>query len=129
MMPQGIAEQQRAGAADSEVDRPLDDRVEPLQRNVVDVDDRNAVEIFEAGAQREELHQVRHDLHVDHLAARALDEVEHLHVLVERQRHVQVIDVLLPDDFGRVARACRAAADRDSRDDRRRRGRRRSRST
>ena len=81
---------------------PLDDRVEPLQRNVVDVDDRNAVEIFEARAQREELHQVGHDLDVDHLAARALDQVEHLHVLVERQRHIQVIDVLLPDDLGRV---------------------------
>ena len=68
----------------------------------MDVDDRNAVEIFEARAQREELHEVGNHLHVDHFAARALDEVEHLHVLVERQRHVQVIDVLLPDDFGRI---------------------------
>ena len=68
----------------------------------MDVDDRHAVEIFEARAQREELHEVGHDLDVDHLAARALDEVEHLHVLVERQRHVQVVDVLLADDLGRI---------------------------
>ena len=68
----------------------------------MDVDDRDAVEIFEARTQREELHQVGHDLHVDHLAARALDQVEHLDVFVERQRDVEVVDALLPDDFRRI---------------------------
>ena len=100
--PAGNRQQQRAHAADAEVDRPLDDGVEPLQRYVVDVDDGNAVEIFEARAQRQKLHQIRHDLDVDHLAARAFDQVEHLHVLVERQRHIEVVDVLLSDDLGRV---------------------------
>ena len=78
---------------------PLDDRVEPLQRDVVNVDDGDAVEIFEARAQREELHQVRHDLDVDHFTAGVFDQVEHLHVLVERQGDIQVIDAFLADDL------------------------------
>ena len=102
MIAHGTASRQRASAADRDVDHPLDHRVEALQRHVVDVDDGHAVEIFEPRAQREELHEVGHDLHVDHLAAGALDEVEHLHVLVERQRDVQMIDVLLPDDLRRI---------------------------
>ena len=102
-MPQGMASSHGTDAADGEIDGPLDDRVETLQRNVVNVDDGDAVEIFEPRAQREELHEVGHDLHVDHLAARALDEVEHLHVLVERQRHVQMVDVFLADDLRRIS--------------------------
>ena len=43
-----------------------------------------------------------HHLHVHHLAARALDQIEHLDVLFERQRHVQMIDVLLLHDFSGV---------------------------
>ena len=39
--------------------------VEALQRHVVDVDDRDAVEIFEPRAQRDDLQQVGHDLDVD----------------------------------------------------------------
>ena len=101
-MPQGTASSMAADAADGEIDGPLDDGVESLQRNVVNVDDGDAVEIFEPRAKGEELHEVGHDLHVHHLAARALDEVEHLHVLVERQRHVQMVDVLLADDLRRI---------------------------
>ena len=33
----------------------------------------------------------------------ALDQAEHLDVLVERQRHVEVIDALAPDDVVRLA--------------------------
>ena len=43
----------------------LDDAVEALQRDVVDVDDRDAVEILEPRAQRDDLQQVGHDLDVD----------------------------------------------------------------
>ena len=74
--------------------RALDDAVEALQRDVVDVDDRNAVEILEAGAQRDHLQQIGHDLDVDHLAAGALEQLEHPHVLLGRQRDVEVIDRL-----------------------------------
>ncbi len=72
----------------------LDDGVEALQRHVVDVDDRHAVEILEAGAQGNDLQQVGHDLDVDHLAAGALEQFEHPHVLLGRQRHVEMIDRL-----------------------------------
>ena len=51
----------------------LDDAVEALQRDVVDVDDRDAVEILEPRAQRDDLQQVGHDLDVDALAAGDLD--------------------------------------------------------
>ena len=53
-----------------------------LQRHVVDVDDRQAVEVLEPGAQGDELQQVRHDLDVDALAAGQLDEIEQLDVLL-----------------------------------------------
>ena len=38
-------------------------------------------------------------MHVDALAARRFDEAEHLHVLFERQRDVEVIDAFLADDL------------------------------
>ena len=70
----------------------LDDAVEALQRHVVDVDDRHAVEILEPGAQRDHLQQIGHDLDVDHLAAGAVEQLEHPHVLFGRQRDVEMID-------------------------------------
>ena len=99
MMPNGIASTTTAAAPDSEhVDRALDPGVEALQRHVVDVDDRQAVEVLEPGAQRDELQQVGHDLDVDALAAGDLHQVEQLGVLLERQRHVEVIDALALGD-------------------------------
>ncbi len=83
------------------VDRPLDDAVEALQRNVVDVDDRHAIEIFEARAKRDDLQQVGHDLHVDAFAARALDQLQHLQVLFGRQGDVEMIDRFARHDVGR----------------------------
>ena len=65
-------EQRRAGNRD--VDRPLEHAVEAAQRNVVQADDRNAVEVFEARAQRDELQQVRDDVDVDAFAVGRLDE-------------------------------------------------------
>ena len=88
----GCASTSSAAAESADVDRALEHAVEALQRHVVEVDDRDAVEVLEPGAQRDELQQVGHDLDVDALAARRLDQAEHLHVLVERQRHVEVID-------------------------------------
>ncbi len=93
---------QGGGTADRQVDGPLDDGVDPLQRNVVNIDDGNAVEVLEPRAQREELDEVGHHLHVHHFPARVFDEVEHLDVLVERQRHVQVVDVFLPQNLRSV---------------------------
>ena len=92
MMSHGTAIADQRRRRDRDVERALDDRVEPLQRHVVEVDDRDAVEILEPRAQRDELQQVGHDLDVDAFAARRLDQVEQLHVLFERQRDVQVID-------------------------------------
>ena len=58
----------QAAALDSDdVEPALDDAVEALQRNVVDVDDRHAVEILEARAQRDHLEQIGDDLDVDAL--------------------------------------------------------------
>ena len=81
----------------------LIDRAHALQRHVVEVDHRHAVEVFESRAKRNELQQVRHDLHVDAFPARRLDEVEQLHVLLERQCDVEVVDLLVGDDVGGVA--------------------------
>ena len=93
---------QRSGG-DHDVEHALDHRADALQRHVVEVDHRHAVEVLEARAERDELQQVRHDLDVDAFAARRLDEVEQLHVLLERQRHVEVVDLLVGDDVGGVA--------------------------
>ena len=106
----------------------LDDAVEALQRDVVDVDDRDAVEILEPRAQRDDLQQVGHDLDVDASrgwCSRCSSSI--LHVLLGRQRDVEVIDRSRARRSRPPRRACRAAAGRGSRDDRRRRGRRRSR--
>ena len=90
--------------------RALDPGVEALQRHVVDVDDRQAVEILEAGAQRDELQEVGHDLDVDALAAGDVHEVEQLRVFLERQRDVEVIDAFRAARSRRPPTACRAAA-------------------
>ena len=75
-----------------DVDRPLQDAVETAQRHVVEADDRDAVEVLEPRAQRDELQQVGDDVDVDPFAVGGFDQPEHLDVLVERQRHVEVID-------------------------------------
>ena len=77
--------------------------LKPAQRDVVQADDRNAVEVLEPRAQRDELQQVGDDVDVDAFAVGGLDEAEHLDVLFERQRDVEVIDLLAPDDFVRLA--------------------------
>ena len=68
----------------------------------MDVDDRQAVEILEARAQRDDLQQVGHDADVDDLAVGVLHEAEHLHVLLERERDVEVVDLLALQDLGRL---------------------------
>ena len=73
--------------------------LKPRSGHVVQADDRHAVEVFEARAQRDELEEVRDDVDVDAFAARFLDEPEHLDVLFERERDVEVIDTLLADDL------------------------------
>ena len=77
---------------DRDVDRPLQDAVEAAQRHVVEADDRDAVEVLEPRAQRDELQQVGDDVDVDPFAVGRLDDAEHLDVLFERQRDVEVID-------------------------------------
>src|SRR5439155_5770648 len=99
-------EDEEGRARNGNVDRPLHDAVEALQRDVVDVDDGNAVEIFEPGPQRDHLQKIRHHLDVEHLAARAVDELEHAHVLLGGKRDIQMIDRLPRRDFrGVVDRA------------------------
>ena len=105
----------------------LDGGIETLQRHVVDVDDRHAVEIFEARPQRDHLEKVRHHLHVHREAARAVEQLDHAQVLIGRQRHVQMIDALARRDVGGFVDAFRAAGGPDSQDDRRWRDRRRNR--
>ena len=85
-----------------DVEAALDPGVDALERHVVHVDDRQAVEIFEPRAQGDELQDVGDDLDVDALAIRDLHEVEELGVLFERQRDVQVIDALAMRDLGHL---------------------------
>ena len=99
MIASGTARNSERDGRHGDVDRALDPGVEPVQRNVVDVDDRKAVEILEPRPQRDELQQVGHDFDVDHLAAGDLDQVEQLRVLLERQGDVQVIDALALSDL------------------------------
>ena len=54
-------------------------------------------------------------MHVDALAAGELDDAEHLHVLVERQRDVDLVDAARARRPRRSGRSCRAAAGRGSR--------------
>ena len=92
--------------------RALEHAVEAAQRHVVEADDRDAVEVLEPRAQRDELQQVGDDVDVDPFAVGRLDQAEHLDVLFERQRDVEVIDVLAPDDvvgFGERAEQRHAA--------------------
>ena len=100
MIANGIASSDHRRRRQHDVEAALDPGVEALQRHVVDVDDRQPVEILEAGAQRDELQEVGHDLDVDELAAGDLHQVEQLGVLLERQRDVEVIDALALGDLG-----------------------------
>ncbi len=105
-------EHEQAGCRQPGVDGPLQHAVEAAQRDVVDVDDRDAVEFLEAGAQRDHLDEVRHDLDLDDLAVGALDQPDHLHVLVERQGDVELIDPIALQDvagFGQRAEQRQAA--------------------
>ncbi len=115
MMSSGIPRTSRAVPEISNIDRALEQAVEAAQRHVVQADDRHAVEVLEAGAESDELKEVRDDVNVDALAIRLLDQREHLDVLFERQGDVDVIDAFLADDSRRHRPACRAAAGRDSR--------------
>ena len=91
----GTAMNASANGGNDDIECALDERADALQRHVVQVDHRHAVEIFEARTQRDELQQVRHDLDVHAFAAGRLDQVEQLHVLFERQRDVEVVDFLV----------------------------------
>ena len=77
---------------------PLECGVDALERHAVEVDDWNAVEIFELSPQGDDLQQIGNHLDFDDLAIRVLDQVEHLHVLVERQGDVQLIDPFALED-------------------------------
>ena len=102
MMANGIARTIIA-SSDSTMSRAaLDPGPEALQRHVVHVDDRQAVEFFEAGAQRNELQDVGDHLDVDVLAAGDLHQLEQLRVLFDRQRDIEVIDALGMDDVGDI---------------------------
>ena len=99
MSANGTDSPSSAVAGDRDVDRALQDAVEAAQRHVVEADDRDAVEVLEPRAQRDELQQVGDDVDVDPFAVGGLDEAEHLDVLFERQRDVDVIDPFPPDDL------------------------------
>ena len=66
----------------------------PWSGDVVDVDDRDAVEILEPCPEGDDLEKVWHDLDVDAFPVGHLDQVEHLGMLVERQRDIQLVHPL-----------------------------------
>ena len=100
MMSAGHGADEQHAERQRDVHGALEHAVEAAQRHVVDADERQAVEVLEPGAQRDELQQVGHDVDVDALAARELDDAEHLHVLVDRQRDVDFVDPLARADLG-----------------------------
>ena len=112
MISKGMPSTTRALPEIADVDRALQQAVEAAQRHVVEADDRNAVEVLQPRAQRDELQQVGDDVHVDAFAVGLFDQAEHLDVLFERERDIEMIDALLPDDlaaFGERAEQRQAA--------------------
>ena len=67
----------------------------------MDVDDRQAVEVLETSPQRDDLQQVGDHADVDDLAVGVLHQPEHLDVLLERERDVEMINLLALQDLGR----------------------------
>ena len=89
-----------------DVQRALDKRVEALQRHVVDVDDRDAVQILQARAQRDHLQQIGHDLDVNHLAPDDVEQLQHPDVLFGGECDVEVVHPFAQRDVaGLVERA------------------------
>ena len=115
MIPNGIDKKASAPAEIADVDRALQHAVEAAQRHVVQADDRHAVEVLETRPQRDELQQVGDDVDVDAGAVGGFDERQHLDVLVERQRDVEMVHVLAPDHVVGLRRACREGGCRGSR--------------
>ena len=93
---------QNGEARQQDVDRPLDPGIEALERHIVDADDRQAVQILEARAKRNELQQIRDDLDLDTFAAGELHQVEELGMLLEGQRHIQMIDTFTLRDLANL---------------------------
>ena len=85
---QGKRQQRQGRGREDDVEPALDDGVQSLKRDIVDVDHRQAVEVLEPRSQRDDLQQIGHDFDVDALAAGALDEFQHVHVLLGRKRDV-----------------------------------------
>ena len=103
MMPNGIDRHEQRSRGNAHVDRALQNAVEPAQGNIIQADDRYAVEVFQPRAQRDELQQVGDDVDLNRLAVGRLDDAEHFDVLFERERDVDVIDGFLADDLVRLS--------------------------
>ena len=98
----GSARTARAAPAQQTSMRRLTALLNPCSGDVVDVDQRQAVEFLEPCAQRDELQESGHHLDVDALAVRHFDQAEHGHVPFERQGHVQLVDPLAGHHVPRV---------------------------
>ena len=83
---QDEGEEQQGHGAESEVHHALHHAVPAPERDLVQADDRDPVEVLEGGLDRGVLDQVGNDLDVDALVAYALDEAQQLRVLLEGQR-------------------------------------------
>ena len=100
MMPNGIASVIDRRAREQHVDRPFDPALEALERDIVDVDNRQTIQVFEPRPQGDELQEIRHDLDVDALAAGDVHQIEQLGMLFEGEGDVQVVHALPLDDVG-----------------------------
>ena len=80
----------------------LDHAAPALERHLVEADDRDPVEVLERGADRRVLHDVGDDLQVDALVAQPLDERHEPGVVLERQRHVDLVGLRALDRVARV---------------------------
>ena len=97
--PRRAARERRAPRAEMrDVERALDQAHPARERHLRQVDDRQAVEVLDAGAEGDVLEEVRHDAHVGDRAADLLEDGEHRAVRLERQREEDRVDAALLDD-------------------------------
>ena len=62
--------------------------LKPWSGDIVDADDRQAIQFLKAGAKCDELQQIWYDLDLDAFAAGELHQAEELGVLLEGQCHI-----------------------------------------
>ena len=88
----------RNRAETTDVGRPLDELGRPLERDLVDGDDREPVEVLDVGLEGQELEEVGDEPDVDRILVDDPEGLDDLGVVVEVQGHVDLGDAVFLDD-------------------------------